>query len=46
MRWLLVSLGSLAAGVLTIILSLVLLVASLLIYQRYVLGIPSIHDRR
>ena len=41
MRWVLVSLGSLAAGVLSIIVSLVLLIAFLFIYQRYALGIPQ-----
>ena len=39
MRWVLVFFGSLAAGVLAIVLSLTLLLVSLSIYDRYVLGI-------
>ena len=41
MRWILVFLGSLATGVLAIVVSLVLLLVSLSIYERYVLGIAS-----
>jgi hypothetical protein len=41
MRWILVCLGSLATGVLTIVLSLALLLLSLSVYGRYVLGIAS-----
>ena len=41
MRWALVFLGSLAAGVLSIVVSLVLLSVSLFIYARYVLRIAS-----
>jgi hypothetical protein len=41
MRWILVCLGSLATGVLTIVLSLALLLLSLSVYDRYVLGIAS-----
>jgi amino acid permease len=41
MRWIVVCLGSLASGVLTIIASLVLLLVSLTIYERYVLRIAS-----
>ena len=40
MRWVLLSFGSLAAGVLAIVLSLALLLVSLSIYVRY-LGIAS-----
>jgi len=41
MRWVLLFFGSLAAGVLAIVLSLALLLVSLSIYVRYVLGIAS-----
>jgi hypothetical protein len=41
MRWILVCLGSLATGVLTIVLSLALLLVSLSLYDRYILGIAS-----
>ncbi len=41
MRWILVCLGSFATGVLTIVLSLALLLVSLSVYGRYVLGIAS-----
>jgi hypothetical protein len=41
MRWILVFLGSLATGVLAIVVSLVLLLVSLSIYERYVLRIAS-----
>ena len=41
MRWVLLFLGSLATGVLTIVLSLALLLVSLFIYGKYVLGITS-----
>jgi hypothetical protein len=41
MRWLLLCLGSLASGMLTIIVSLVLLLVFLSIYDKYVLGIAS-----
>jgi hypothetical protein len=41
MRWVLLFFGSLATGVLTIVLSLALLLVSLSIYDRYVLGITS-----
>jgi hypothetical protein len=41
MRWVLLFLGSLATGVLTIVLSLALLLVSLSIYDRYVLWIAS-----
>jgi len=41
MRWVLLFFGSLASGVLTIVLSLALLLASLYIYAGYVLGIAS-----
>jgi hypothetical protein len=41
MRWILVCLGSLATGILTIVLSIALLLVSLAIYNRYVLGIAS-----
>jgi hypothetical protein len=41
MRWMLVCLGSLATGVLTIVLSLALVLVSLSVYDRYVLGITS-----
>ena len=41
MRWVMLFFGSLAAGVLTIVLSLALLLVSLSIYVRYVLGIAS-----
>ena len=41
MRWILLLFGSLATGVLTIVLSLALLLVSLSIYDRYVLGIAS-----
>lgn len=41
MRWILVCLGSLASGVLTIMLSLALLILSLSVYDRYILGIAS-----
>lgn len=41
MRWILVCLGSLAAGVLAIGLSLALVLLSLFAYGRYVLGIAS-----
>jgi hypothetical protein len=41
MRWILLFLGSVATGVLTIVLSLVLLLVSLVLYGRYVLGVPS-----
>ncbi len=41
MRWILLFLGSVATGVLTIVLSLALLLASLYIYGKYALGIPS-----
>jgi hypothetical protein len=41
MRWILLFLGSVATGVLTIILSLNLLLVSVSIYGKYVLGVPS-----
>jgi amino acid permease len=41
MRWILLLFGSLATGVLTIVLSLALVLVSLSIYDRYVLGIAS-----
>ena len=41
MRWVLLFFGSLATGVLAIVLSLALLLASLVIYNRYILGITS-----
>jgi len=41
MRWVLLFFGSLAAGVLAIVLSLALLLVSLSIYDRYILGITS-----
>ena len=41
MRWALLFFGSLATGVLTIVLSLAVLLVSLSIYDRYVLGIAS-----
>jgi hypothetical protein len=41
MRWIFVFLGSLATGALTIVVSLVLLLVSLSIYARYVLGMAS-----
>jgi hypothetical protein len=41
MRWILVFLGSVATGVLTIVLSLALLLVSLSLYSKYVLGISS-----
>jgi hypothetical protein len=41
MRWILLCLGSLATGVLTILLSLALLLVSLSVYGRYVLGVAS-----
>jgi hypothetical protein len=41
MRWILLFLGSLATGILTIVLSLALLLISLYAYQKYVIGIPS-----
>jgi hypothetical protein len=41
MRWILVCLGSLATGVLTIVLSLALLLVSLSVYGSYVLGVAS-----
>jgi hypothetical protein len=41
MRWVLLFLGSLAAGVLAIVLSLALLLVSLFIYAKYVLRIAS-----
>jgi hypothetical protein len=41
MRWILVCLGSLASGVLTITMSSALLVVSLSIYDKYVLGVAS-----
>jgi hypothetical protein len=41
MRWVLLFFGSLAAGVLAIVLSLALLLVSLSLYGRYVLGIAS-----
>jgi hypothetical protein len=41
MRWVLLFFGSLATGVLAIVLSLALLLVSLSIYDRYVLGIAS-----
>jgi hypothetical protein len=44
MRWILVCLGSLATGVLTIVLSLALLLVSLFVYGRYVLGIAASNE--
>jgi hypothetical protein len=41
MRWVLLFFGSLATGVMAIVLSLTLLLVSLSIYDRYVLGIAS-----
>jgi len=41
MRWMLLFLGSVATGVLTIVFSLVLLLVSIHLYGKYVLGIPS-----
>jgi hypothetical protein len=41
MRWVLLFFGSLATGVLAIVLSLALLLVSLVIYDRYILGITS-----
>jgi hypothetical protein len=41
MRWVLLFFGSLATGVFAIVLSLALLLVSLSIYDRYVLGIAS-----
>ena len=41
MRWVLLFFGSLATGVLAIVLSLALLLVSLSIYDRYILGIAS-----
>ncbi len=41
MRWILLFLGSVASGVLTIVLSLVVLLVSLSIYRKYAFGIPS-----
>jgi hypothetical protein len=41
MRWILVFLGSVATGVLMIVLSLALLLISLHVYDKYVLGISS-----
>ncbi len=41
MRWVLLFFGSLATGVLAIVLSLALLLVSLAIYDRYILGITS-----
>jgi hypothetical protein len=41
MRWIVVWLGSLATGVLTIVLSLALLLVSLSVYDRYVFGNAS-----
>jgi hypothetical protein len=40
MRWILVFLGSVATGALTILLSLALLLVSIHVYDKYVLGIP------
>jgi hypothetical protein len=40
-RWILVCLGSLATGILAIVLSLALLLVSLFIYDRYIPGIAS-----
>jgi hypothetical protein len=41
MRWILLCLGSIATGVLTIVLSLALLLVSLSVYGTYVLGVAS-----
>jgi len=41
MRWILLFLGSVATGVLTIVFSLALLLVSVHVYGKYVLGIPS-----
>jgi hypothetical protein len=41
MRWVLQFFGSLATGALAIVLSLALLLVSLVIYDRYILGIAS-----
>jgi hypothetical protein len=41
MRWVLLFFGSLATGVLAIVLSLALLLVSLAMYDRYILGITS-----
>ena len=41
MRWILLFLGSVATGVLTIVFSLALLLVSVYIHGRYVVGIPS-----
>jgi hypothetical protein len=41
MRWILLFLGSVATGVLTIVFSLALLLVSVYIHGKYVLGIPS-----
>jgi hypothetical protein len=41
MRWILLFLGSVATGVLTIVLSLALLLVSIYIYGKYALEIPS-----
>jgi hypothetical protein len=41
MRWILLFLGSVATGVLTMVLSLTLLLVSVYIYGKYVLGISS-----
>jgi hypothetical protein len=41
MRWVLLFFGSFVAGVLAIVLSLTLLLVSLSIYDRYILGITS-----
>jgi hypothetical protein len=44
MRWILVCLGSLATGFLTIVLSLALLLVSLFVYGRYVLGVAASNE--
>jgi hypothetical protein len=41
MRWILLVLGSVATGVLTIVLSLAVLVVSLYLYRKYALQIPE-----
>ena len=41
MRWVLLCFGSLATGVLAIVLSVALLLVSLAMYDRYILGITS-----
>jgi hypothetical protein len=41
MRWILLFFGSVATGVLTIVFSLALLLVSVHVYGKYVLGIPS-----